>query len=249
MMTVSRSLFAATALALSLFAVPALASETETTDEQGEEHAAPPPVNWVDFGYKSKNAEGEPLAAGDEPMAPPFVLALVNFAIFGFIIVKMGGPKVQSYLAGRHETVKHELAEAARLRLEAENKLAEYGKRVAEVNREVDTLIAEIRADADAEKQRILDDAATQAAAMKRDAEERIASEIARARAELEREVVAAAVAAADKILRERTTPADQKALFDGFLGSLTPAGKGGPAPTGTPTPTTDDDAVSKGWS
>jgi F-type H+-transporting ATPase subunit b len=221
-------------------------------------HHAPPPINWLDFGYKHKDVLGGSLEPGEEPMAPPFAMALLNFAIFAGLVVGFGGPKLTSYLRSRHDTIKRDLAEAARLRQEASDKLAEYSSRMAKVNSEVDQLIAEIRADADAEKGRILEDARLQAAALKKDAADRIASEIARARLELEREVVAAAVSAAERILRERTTPADQQAMFDGFVATLNrPAGGkpptgapgGGGAPTATPSARLDDDAVSKGGS
>jgi F-type H+-transporting ATPase subunit b len=236
------------------------------------QHHAPPPINWVDFGWKSKDDHGGPLGDGmvgpdgdshqrplapgesEEPMPPPFVLALLNFAIFVGLLVKFAGPKISAYLRNRHETIKKDLAEAARLRLEAENKLAEYSSRLAKVNAEVDQLIGEIRADADAEKARILEEARAQAAALKKDAEERISSEIARARLELEREVVAAAVAAAERLLHDKTTASDQQALFDGFVASLKPAAPGGTPSWGTPAPGTPAPAggatdVSKGWS
>jgi F-type H+-transporting ATPase subunit b len=238
-----------------------------------EEHAvashAPPPINWTDFGYRKKDAFGGSLGdgqlgegdharalghdEGEEPMAPPFALALLNFAIFAGLLIKFAGPKVSSYLRNRHDTIKGDLAEAARLRGEAEKKLAEYSTRMAKVNAEVDQLIGEIRAEAEAEKTQILADAKAQAVALKKDAEDRISSEIARARHELEREVVAAAVAAAERVLREQTTPTDQRALFDGFLASLTPGGASMP-PSSTPpaTPASSpagDDSVSKGWS
>jgi hypothetical protein len=72
---------------------------------------------------------------------------------------------------------------------------------------------------------------------MRRDAERRIESEIARARGMLEREVVAAAVAAAEKLLGERTTAADQTRMFDTFLETLAPASR--PPPSSTPPPST----------
>lgn len=207
-------------------------------------HAAPAPINWLDFGYRKKDVHGGTLEAGEEPMAPPLAMALLNFAIFVGLLVKFAGPKLTGYLRGRHDTITRDLAEAARLRKEAGDKLAEYSSRLAKVNAEVDQLIAEIRADADAEKARILEEARSQAAAMKKDAEERIASEFARARLELEREVVGAAVAAAERLLRDKATPADQQALFDGFVSNLKPS-----TPSGTPAPTGGATDVSKGWS
>lgn len=68
---------------------------------------------------------------------------------------------------------------------------------------------------------------------MKREARARIENEIARARLALEREVVSAAVAAAEKVLRDRTTPDDQARLFDSFITNLAPAGSGGPGDGG----------------
>jgi F-type H+-transporting ATPase subunit b len=220
-------------------------------DEQAEaahggEHHAPPPVNWIDFGYAKKDVHGGTLDAGDEPMAPPLVAALLNFGIFAFLIIKFGGPKIAGYLRTRHDTIKHDLAEAARLRAEAAAKLAEYSTRVASINAEVDQMIGEIRADAEAEKARILADARAQADALKKDASDRIASEIARARLELEQEVVAAAVGAAERILRQNTTAADQTALFDGFVASLA-----APRPGSKPTPSNPPPsgaAPDEGW-
>jgi F-type H+-transporting ATPase subunit b len=206
-----------------------------------------PPVNWADFGYGHKDVYGGKLheadTPSDEPMAPPFVLALVNFAIFAGILIKFVGPKLAGYLQTRHDAVKTELVEAARLRKDAESKLSEYQKRMDNVQGEVDALIREIRSDAEAEKKRILADAEAQAALLKKEAESRIASEIAKARVELEREVVAHAVSAAERILREKTNSNDQQALFDNFV-----AGIGSKPPTGSPTPATGND-VSKGWS
>jgi F-type H+-transporting ATPase subunit b len=78
-----------------------------------------------------------------------------------------------------------------------------------------------MRADAEADKKRILEAAERQAAQMKRDAELRIAAEIETARAVLTREVTAAATAATEQILREKLTAADQQKLVGAFIGDL----------------------------
>jgi F-type H+-transporting ATPase subunit b len=168
-------------------------------------------------------------------MAPGLLFALFNFAVFLGLLVKFAGPKLATHLRTRHDSIKEQLQEAARLRREAREKLEEYGRRIAGVDAEVDRLIGEIRAETEAEKQMILEQARHQADAMKRDAERRIESEIARARGMLEREVVAAAVAAAEKLLGERTTAADQTRMFDTFLETLAPASR--PPPSSTPPP------------
>lgn len=177
--------------------------------------------NWTDIGYASKDAEGGPLDKGDAPMSPPFVLMLVNFgivlALFGWLVM----PRLNRFLGSRHQTIKEALEESARLREEARAKLDEYTTRVKDAEREMEQMIADMRTDAEAEKQRILADAEAQAAALKRDAEDRIAAEIERARARLEREVVAVAAAVAEKLIREKATGDDQVELVDTFIGDV----------------------------
>jgi F-type H+-transporting ATPase subunit b len=198
-------------------------------------HEAPrgaPPVNWTDFGYKDKDVHGGKLDKGDEPMAPPLVLALLNFAIFAGILYWKAGPALSKYLANRHETIKNALEEAAKLQEEAKEKLKEYSERIADADSEVNELIEQIRKDAEAERERIVADAEAQAERMRKEAEARIESEFIRARRELEREVVAKAMALAEQQLRDTTTQVDQTTLVTGFISDLkavqTAQGEGG---------------------
>lgn len=179
------------------------------------------PINWFNLGYKDLDVQGTKLEKDGERMPPPFGLAIMNFAVFAAILVWKAGPPLRSFVEQRHISIKDALDEGRRLRKEAQEKLAEYDGRIAGVQSEVDELIAEIRQSAELEKQRILADAERQAEAMKKNAESQIAAEIERARGELEREVMAAAVAAAETIIREKATPADHKKLIDGFLDDL----------------------------
>ena len=84
----------------------------------------------------------------------------------------------------RHDTIKTALDEAAKLREQAADKLAEYEARIKDVDVEIKKLVEGIRADAEADKARILDNAAKQAAQLKKEAEQRIAAEIELARAQ-----------------------------------------------------------------
>ncbi len=174
--------------------------------------------NWVDFGYSSKDVNGGTLEKGEEPMSPPFLGMLINFGVVLFILGWKVWPGLQRYTAKRHDTIKSALEEAGKLREEARAKLDQYTAQTERAEREIDQMVAEIRAGAEAEKERILADAKAQAEAMKRDAQQRINAEIDRARAELEREVVAAAIAVAERLIRENATKNDQTQLVDGFI-------------------------------
>lgn len=193
--------------------------------DAGDAYAAPDDptryYNWTDLDYKEKNILGQPLEKGEPVMSPPMILMLMNFAIVLIIIGWKVKPAISRYVVGRHRTIKEALDEAAKLREQAQAKLDEYNEKLAAAEKEVEQIISDIRASAKAEKERIMADAEAQAAALTKDAEARIAAEIARAREQLAREVAVAAVAAAEKLLRDKSTMKDQTSLIEGFIADV----------------------------
>jgi F-type H+-transporting ATPase subunit b len=172
---------------------------------------------------------GKTVAGPEEPMSAPFVLMIVNFAILMLILVWKGKPAAQKLAAERHDQIKTALDEAAKLRTQAQDKLAEYETKLKDADSEIKKLVEGIRTDAEADKARILANAEKQSAIMKHDAELRIAAEIEIARAMLTREVTAAASVATEKLLRAAMVPADQHKLVSSFITDLQP-GKTDPA-------------------
>lgn len=198
------------------------------------------------FDYSGKDEFGGPLGDGkmtdpatgqvvheEEPASPPFVFVLINFAILLGILAKFGVPLARKTARDRHDLIKSALDEAARLRKQAADKLADYEARLKTADAEIQQLVEGMRADAKKEADRIRAAAEAQAAQMARDAEQRIAAEIELARAELTREVTAAAAAATEKLLREKLTASDQQRLVAGFIADVQGAGPGGPGPRG----------------
>jgi len=226
------------------------------TSQQAEEHGGPGEeevdpsrhFNFIGiepghlFDYRGKDEFGGPLGDGkmtdpatgrteheEEPASPPFVFVLINFAILLGILARWGWPLAQKTARERHDLIKTALDEAARLRQQAADKLADYEARLKAADAEIKQLVDGMRADADKEKQRILAAAEAQAAQMARDAEQRIAAEIELARAQLTREVTAAATTATEKLLRDKLTAGDQQKLVAGFIADV----RGGSAPRG----------------
>lgn len=185
----------------------------------------PDHYNYTNVSYSGKDQDGrkqgEAGFEADEPMSAPFMFALANFAIFLFLIAKFGGPVAKKIAIERHDQIKDALDEAAKLRNQAQEKLVEYDKRIANVDGEIQKLVEGIKADAEADKKRILAAADAQAAQMKKDAELRIAAEIEHARAALTAEVSRAATSAAEKLLKDNLQPADQNKLVNTFIGGL----------------------------
>jgi F-type H+-transporting ATPase subunit b len=229
-------------LAALLFAAPrAYAQDVRAEDPaaphegQGGEakEAEPDPTrhfNFTNFSYRGKDEYGGTFGDGtettpdgqtlheEEPMAPPFVFLLLNFGLLLLILGKYGAPAMRKLAEERHDLIKTALDEAAKLRDEAKAKLAEYETRIKDVDDEIKKLVDGIRADAEADKARILEAAQAQAAQMKKDAEQRIAAEIELARTQLTKEVTAAAVGATEKLLKDKATPDDQRKLVASFI-------------------------------
>jgi F-type H+-transporting ATPase subunit b len=204
---------ATTPIALTVLAAEpehAPAAEGAESAAHGEHHVLTNPIeNWFDFDYKSKG------------LPPPFSMQVLNFLAFVAIIAKFAGPSLKKSVRERHDSIKKDLEEGARLRAEAQRKLEEYSGKLASLQSEIDRLVATIRAEAEAERKRLLEEAQARAERMQRDAEMQIQAEIQRVRLMLEREAVVAAVKLAEKLLIEKTTEVDQKALADRFFKAL----------------------------
>ncbi len=175
------------------------------------------------FGDGVQGPHNEP----EEPMSGPFLFMLINFGILLVLVGKYGGPVARKMAETRSDQIKSALDEAAKLRKAASDKLDEYSSKLEAAEAQMATMLANMRADAEVEKQRIFAAADAQAAAVQRDADLRIAAEIERARVELAREVAVAAAAVAEKLLREKTTATDHAALVDTFIKDVESAARG----------------------
>ena len=173
-------------------------------------------VNWWSFDYGEKASE--PSHRG---YPPPYGWALVNFVVFLGILSRILWKPIKAGFIERHGKIKSELGEAQRLRKEAEAQLAEYTRKVAHVDQEVETLLAQLRKEAQSDRARIIAAAEEEARRLKGEAEKQIEIEIERARAVLRHETVQAALKAAEEILRTRITADDQQKLAERYLASV----------------------------
>ena len=173
-------------------------------------------VNWWSFDYGEKASD--PSHRG---YPPPYGWALVNFVVFLGILSRILWKPIKAGFIERHGKIKGELGEAQRLRKEAEAQLAEYTKKVAHVDQEVETLLAQLRKEAQADRARIIAAAEDEARRLRVEADKQIQLEIDRARAALRQETVEAALKAAEEILRTRITTEDQQRLAERYLAGV----------------------------
>jgi F-type H+-transporting ATPase subunit b len=211
--------FSAALVAASMYALPVVAQDAHDHDhdhsgETAEEHAAHADEAHHDdhHGHVSASAI---FADGK------FRASLVSFGLLVALGVYFLRQKIRAGLTARKREIEEAVAEANRVRAEAEAKKAELEQRLARLDEELATVRAELKKAAEAERDRIVQDAETKAALLRKDTKFQIEQRIKQLREDLTRETVLAAVRAAEKVLADKTTAADQQRLADAYLAEL----------------------------
>jgi len=144
-----------------------------------------------------------------------------NFALLVTILVVYAGPRIRNGLVERRRNVEEALAEAARMHEEAAAKKKEYTERLAKLEGELESIRHEMVKAGEAERDRILAEAEKRASRLRKDASFRVEQRLKELEAILTREAVAAAITAAEDVLKEKTSGADQQRLADTYLTRL----------------------------
>ncbi|HJL00625.1 MAG TPA: ATP synthase F0 subunit B [Polyangiaceae bacterium LLY-WYZ-15_(1-7)] len=152
---------------------------------------------------------------------PKFRASIISFFILLFVLVYFGRKAVRRSLENRKREIEEAINEAQQIKAEAEAKRQEFEERLAQLDGEIETVKTEMRAAAEAERDRIVADAEAKAALMRKDTQFRIEQRMKQLREDLTREAVEAAVAAAEEILGAETKPQDQQRLADAYLDEL----------------------------
>jgi F-type H+-transporting ATPase subunit b len=217
--------------------------------EQGATHeagSAPKTAGELEAreGHGEGAAHGEGAEHGEGHAAPALDgkrlgFQLLNFAVLVFLLVKFGGPAVKKALAARSGQIKTDLASAAEARAEAQARFEKQERRLAALEQEIAAITAGIKQEAEAEKARLIAAAEDRAKRIQEESAFIIEQQIKQAEEDLRREVATAAVALAEKIVRNQLGSADQQRLIDTFVGDVA-SGNGhhaGTAPGGTSAP------------
>ena len=134
---------------------------------------------------------------------PEFWVAVAFFIFVAFLIYIGAHRIILGSLDQRHDRIKAELDEARRLREEAQKLLADYQRKQQEAESEAESIIANARAEAErvaAEAHVRMEELVARRTAI---AQTKIAQAEAQALADVRAAAADAAVAAAEKILRE----------------------------------------------
>lgn len=193
----------------------AYARQGEPGTEGGEEHAgahggAPShelgSINWLDFGNKTQ---------------PPWGAYAINFALIAGIYYYFGRKGVANALKARREAVVKEIEQADRLRREAEERAKRYQRKLGHLEADLEAARKALVDAGVRERERLIKEGEEKAARMGRDAQFLIGQEVRQMRQDLLREAAELAVRAAEDLLRQRLTPADQEQLAQAYLDQL----------------------------
>jgi F-type H+-transporting ATPase subunit b len=171
---------------------------------------------------EEEHGRGEEEHEGGPSIDPKTLgLQILNFAVLVFILVKFGGGAMNKMLRSRHEQLKADLASAAELRAAAEAKLKKQEARLASLEHEIAEMRRNLKAEAEAEKARLIAAAEERAARIKAETAFLIEQQVREADQRLRRESADAALKIAEEILKKSIGSADQQKLVDTFVGDV----------------------------
>ena len=147
-----------------------------------------------------------------------FLAQICNLMIQLFIFKKLLLEPVRKVIAQRKAKADSQIEEARQLRAEAEAMKAEYEANMRSARAEANQIVAAAQKTAAARSEEMLNEARTQAAALKQKAEADIAQERRKAVNEVKDEIGGMAIEIASKVVEREIREADHKALIDEFI-------------------------------
>ena len=147
-----------------------------------------------------------------------FVAQICNLMIQLVIFKKLLLNPVKKVIAERKAKADSQIADAQKLRTEAEAMKAEYEQNLQNARTEANQIVAAAQKTATARSEELLGVARAQAAALKQKAEADIAQERKKAVNEVKDEIGGMAMEIASKVVEREIREADHKDLIDEFI-------------------------------
>lgn len=150
-----------------------------------------------------------------------FAFRIVNFVIFVAILYKAFGKKATDFFRTRRYTIENELEDLNKRKADAETRLAEVGKSIADLESERKRILVEYQAQGEALKASIIEKAKKSAEQIKAQAELTGVNEAKAAVEAMRAEMADLVVAAAEKVIAEKLTKAEHEKLIEKYLAKV----------------------------
>lgn len=154
-------------------------------------------------------------AAGD---GGGMVYRTFNFVLLFVVIFLLARKPIQAFFADRRSAIRKDLDDAAELKKQAEERYAQWQRRLVDLETELEGIRAATRERADVERENLLADARAAADRIRADAATAVDQEVRRAKQRLRDESSELAVELAAGILRERVSGDDRDRLLNEFI-------------------------------
>jgi F-type H+-transporting ATPase subunit b len=149
------------------------------------------------------------------------IWTIVSFLITLFVLKRYAFGPVQNMIDARRERIRNAINEADRAREEARNLLEEHKQLIGRARQEAEEILAEARRIGDAQRERVREEADADRQRRLEETQRQIEQATQTAIGQIREEVGRLSVIAAEKITRKTLTDADQQRLIDEALAEI----------------------------
>lgn len=142
----------------------------------------------------------------------------VNFILLFAVLAYFLKEPIRNFLIERRGIIANEIEEAKKTIDEAKKRYEEYSKKIKRMDEEIKSLNETIRKEGQVERQEILRQAEITSQKIGEEVRETIKLETAKARREIQSEVVSLAVGLAESIIRQNLKESDERRFVDDFI-------------------------------
>lgn len=143
---------------------------------------------------------------------------ILNFALFAFIIYKLGGQKIKDFFGSRRQQIASQLSDLEARKGEAQKKLQEVEKSIANLKAEQQEVLEQARAQGEAMKEAILKKAREDAEKIKAQAKVKADQELQHVIEGLKDELADLIIESAEKMIVAKLGKKEQERLIDEYL-------------------------------
>jgi F-type H+-transporting ATPase subunit b len=143
---------------------------------------------------------------------------IMNFAVLAGGLFYLLRKPASKALGDRINGIKEQLSELEAKKKGAEEKLAEYNKKLSQLDQEAEKLVEEYIRQGNEAKARILKEAESAAEKLEAQARRNIEHEFKTAKLKLQEEILERALAKAEEIVKSKITTKDQDRLIDEYI-------------------------------
>ena len=166
----------------------------------------------------ASSAGGGHGAEGGLDKGKDLIWRTMNFAVLAIILFFLLRKPLAKGLESRRQGIKDELDDLEVQKQEAEKRLAEYKEKLSQLDKEVETIVAEYIREGEAAKAKIIEEAHALSEKLQEQAKKNIEHEFDKAKQQLKAEMAGQAVAMAEQLIKEHINEEDQERIVDEYL-------------------------------